>query len=54
MSDGKGLARKGRLTIGRIGATQNSYGRAIRDNQMDPEAMSKYTCAILDHYSSTV
>ena len=54
MSDGKGLAGKGRLTIGRIDATQNSYGRAIRDNQMDPEAMSKYTWAILDHYSSTV
>ena len=54
MSDGKGLAGKGRLTIGRIDAIQKFCGSAIRDNPMDPEAMFKYTWAILDHYSSTV
>ena len=45
---------KGRLTVGSIDAIQSFYGRAIRDNPMDLEAMSKYSCAILDNYSSTV
>ena len=55
MSYGKGLAGEGWLTIGRIDAIQNFYGRAIRDNPMDPEVqMSKYIWAILDHYSNTV
>ena len=40
--------------VGRIDAIQNVYGWAIPDNPMDPEAMSKYAWAILDHYSSTV
>lgn len=48
------MAGKCRLTIGRIDAIQNFYGRAIPDNPMDPEAMSKYSWTILDRYSSTV
>ena len=40
--------------IGHIDAIQNFYGQAIRDNPKNPKAMSKYTWAILDHYSSTV
>ena len=54
MSDGKGLAGNGRLTIGCIDAIQNFYGRAVRGDPNDLEAMPKYTWAILDHYSSTV
>ena len=53
MEDGKGLSGKGRLTLARIDAIQNFYGRAIRDNKNNPEAMSRETWAIIDHYSST-
>ena len=42
------------MTIGGIDAIQNFYVQAICDNPVDPEAMSKYTWAILFHYSSTV
>ena len=53
LSDGKCVSGKGRLTIARIDAIQNFYGRTIRNNKNNPVAMSKETWAILDHYSST-
>ena len=53
LEDGKGLSSKGRLTIARIDAIQNFYGRTIRDNKNNPEKMSKEIWAILYHYSST-
>ena len=54
MRDGKCLGGKGRLTISKCNAVQNFYGRAIRDNKNDPEAMSTAAWAILKHYASTV
>ena len=53
LSDGKGLSGRGRLTLAKIDAIQNFYGRAIRDNKNHPEKMSTATWAILKHYSST-
>lgn len=54
LSDGVGISGRGRLTIKRIDAIQNFYGRAIRDNKGDAKAMAKATKAILKHYSSTL
>ena len=53
LRDGKCLGGRGRLTILKCNAVQNFYGRAIRDNKNDPEAMSNATWAILKHYAST-
>ena len=50
LSAGKGIGRKGRLTIARIDTLQNFYGLAIRNNKGNCEAMSKVTMAILGHY----
>ena len=53
LSDGKGLGGKGGgLTITRIDAIQNFYGKSIRENKGDAAVMSKAAWAILDHYSS--
>ena len=43
LSDGKGLSGKGRLTQARIDYFQCLYGKAIRDNPGDAEAMSRQT-----------
>ena len=51
--DGKGIIRKSRLTIAKCDVIQKNFGRAIRDNKDNPEAMSKSAWAILKHYSST-
>ena len=40
LEDGKGISGKGRLTIARIDAMQNFYGRTIRDNEGDSAKMS--------------
>lgn len=53
LADGKSLTGRGRLTLGRIDSIQNFYGKAIRNNTGDVEAMSEATMAILYHYSST-
>ena len=54
LEDGKGISGKGRLTIARIDAIQNFYGRTIRNNKGNAERMSQETWAILKHYSSTL
>ena len=51
MSDGKGVQGRGRLTKERIDSFQVFYGKAIRDNKGNPEAMSQATKAILHHYA---
>ena len=43
----------GGLTIAKCDTIQNFYGKSLRDNRGNTEAMSKATWAILDHYSST-
>jgi hypothetical protein len=52
LDDGKGIQGRGRLTKERIDSFQVFYGRAIRDNKGDAEAMSKATMAILKHYTA--
>ena len=39
LEDGKGISGKGRLTIARIDAMQNLYGRTIRDKKGDSAKM---------------
>lgn len=53
LDDGLGIRGQGRLTLTRIDALQNFYGKAIRDNKGDAKAMSRATHAILKHYSRT-
>ena len=53
LKDGKGISGKGRLTLARVDAMQNFYGRTIRDNKGNASKMSKETWAILSHYAST-
>ena len=50
--DGKGIGGRGRLTSERIDYFQCMYGRALRSNRGDPEAMARATLAILSHYST--
>ena len=55
LTDGKALGGKGGgLTLNRVDTIQNFYGKCIRDNKGDADAMSKGFWAILDHYSSTL
>jgi hypothetical protein len=51
LSDGKGLQGIGRFSLKRINSCQNFYGKAIRDNKGDVDAMCRQTMAILKHYS---
>jgi hypothetical protein len=51
LKDGKGIQGKGRLTRERIDSFQVFYGKALRDNKGDVDAMSHLTMAILKHYS---
>ena len=53
LSDGKFLSGKGRLTLLRVDALQAFFGKAIRDNKGNAEAMRRAIHAVLDHYSST-
>ena len=39
------------MTLAKVDAIQNFYGRAIWDNKGDPENMAKSIKAILKHYS---
>ena len=41
LADGKGLSGKGRLTLARIDAIQNIFGKAIRKNKGDPQNVAK-------------
>ena len=49
--DGKGIGGRDRLTSERIDFFQCMYGRALRNNRGDPEAMARATLAILSHHS---
>ena len=40
---------KSRLTLARIDAIQNFFGKAIRKNKGNPQNMAKAIWAILDH-----
>jgi hypothetical protein len=53
LSDGKGLAGRGRLTDGKIDILQNYYGLAIRENSNDVQKMAVGIQAALYHVAST-
>ena len=53
LSDGKGLAGKGRLTDGKIDVLQNYYGLAVRENTNDVSKMAEGIQAALYHVAST-
>lgn len=53
LEDGKGIRGKGRLTDSVIDELQSYYGKAIRDNVNNLEAMHKAVWAIYFHRSST-
>ena len=48
LADGKGLSGKGRLTLARIDAIQNYFGKAIRENKDNLQNMAKLIGAVLD------
>ena len=52
LSDGKGLAGKGRLTDAKIDVLQNYYGLAVRENLDDVAKMAKAIKATLYHVAS--
>ena len=53
LSDGKGLAGRGRLTDGKIDVLQNYYGLSVRENLDDVSKMAKAINASLYHVAST-
>ncbi|XP_062518896.1 uncharacterized protein LOC134194016 [Corticium candelabrum] len=53
LSDGKGIDEKGRLSLKVMKELQMYFGKAIKDNQADLEAMKKAIWATYYHRSST-
>ena len=53
LQDGKRIAGEGRRTNSKINKLQVYYGKAIRDNTHDMEAMKKAVKAIWHHTKST-
>ena len=53
LSDGKGLAGKGRLTDEKIDILQNYYGLGVRENSNDVQKMAVGIQAALYHGAST-
>ncbi len=47
LTDGKGLAGKGRLTDSKIDVLQNYYGLAVRENLSDVLRPLKHHCTML-------